>query len=344
MKDLDILVTGAAGFIGAAVCKKLLSQNKKVIGVDNINDYYSIDLKNGRLKDLDSLFLEKGNWNFCKLSIEDNKALNNIFEKFKPKIVIHLAAQAGVRYSLVNPSSYIQSNLVGFGNILEACRNFSIENFIYASSSSVYGGNTELPFRESQEVNSPVSLYAATKKSNELMAHSYSHLYDLPSTGLRFFTVYGPWGRPDMAPMIFSDCILNNKPINIFNNGNMRRDFTYIDDIVEGIIRCAEKPAFVKNVLNNHHKIKSYSSAPHLIFNIGNNKAINLMRFIELLENYFGKKAIKNFKSMQPGDVQETLADTSNLFEWVGYRPSTSLEIGLEKFVNWYVKFHSSNM
>jgi len=339
MSQRRILVTGAAGFIGAALCKKLLANNKDVIGLDNLNSYYSKKLKYERLNYINRNNSGSGEWKFHEISIEENEKLKEVFEYYKPDVVVHLAAQAGVRYSLINPNSYTITNLLGFGNVLEACKDFEINNFIYASSSSVYGGNKKMPFNEEHEVNNPLSLYAATKKANELMAHSYSHLYGLPSTGLRFFTVYGPWGRPDMAPMIFADCIVNKKPIKVFNHGNMMRDFTFIDDIVEGLFRCSEKPAIKSEVFDPNQKNHYLSSAPHMIFNIGNGKAIKLMRFIELLENYFGTKAIKNFESMQPGDVQETLADTTKLHEWIGYAPTTQLEVGLSKFVKWYKEY-----
>ena len=335
----SFLITGAAGFIGAALAKKLLSEGEKVIGIDNINDYYDPSLKKARLKQLD-IYSNDKYWSFYKISIENTSQVFDLFQKEKPQIVIHLAAQAGVRYSLENPSAYIQSNLVGFGNILEACRKFQVKNLIYASSSSVYGGNRKLPFNEKDPVNHPISLYAASKKANELMAHSYSHLYGIPSTGLRFFTVYGPWGRPDMAPMIFAKAILEEKPIKVFNQGEMNRDFTYIDDIVEGIFRCCYQPATVNCDFNSILPDPSTALAPYRLFNIGNAKPINLMRFIELLEKLLGKKAKKDFQPIQPGDVISTAADTSALDKWIGFKPSTSLEEGVEKFANWYCDFY----
>tara|TARA_B100000212_G_scaffold317287_1_gene272834 strand:+ start:33856 stop:34899 length:1044 start_codon:yes stop_codon:yes gene_type:complete len=345
-KDMyPILITGAAGFIGAALAKKLLSKGKNVVGIDNLNNYYDTSLKDSRLRDIESFSIKcRGEWKFIKMGLEDQQGLSKLFLNYQPKIVINLAAQAGVRYSLENPNSYIQSNLLGFANILENCRNYDVENFIFASSSSVYGGNTNLPFSESQSVDHPISLYAATKKSNELMAHSYSHLYDIPCTGLRFFTVYGPWGRPDMAPMIFVKSILDKKPINVFNYGNMQRDFTYIDDIVEGIARCCEKPAIKNKNFNTFEPDKSTSFAPFRIFNIGNNNPLNLLKFIEVIEENLGIKAIKNFKPIQPGDVEATAASTELLEEWVGFKPFTSIEIGVKNFIKWYLNYYSHNI
>ena len=333
----NILVTGAAGFIGAALVKKLLLKDNNVVGYDNLNSYYDITLKKNRLEDIKINSKEsKGSWLFHHASIEEKKYLQNIFLKEKFDVVIHLAAQAGVRYSLENPSSYIQSNLVGFSNIMELCREYSIKNFIFASSSSVYGGNKNLPFTEEQTVDHPISLYAATKKANELIAHSYSHLYDLPCTGLRFFTVYGPWGRPDMAPMLFANAIVNKKPINVFNFGKMSRDFTYIDDIVEGIFRCIDKPATRNNNFDHLSPSVASSFAPYKIFNIGNSKPIELLYFIEILENELGIKAIKNLMPIQPGDVASTAANTTLLENWVDFKPSTTIEDGINKFVNWF--------
>ena len=329
-----ILVTGAAGFIGAALAEKLLNNGEEVIGIDNINPYYDTNLKKRRLRNIHSL--AKGKWYFYEKGIEDQSFLNKIFEKHQPAIVVNLAAQAGVRYSIENPNSYIQSNLVGFNNILESCRKYSVQNLIYASSSSVYGGNQNLPFNENQSVNHPVSLYAATKKANELMAHSYSHLYSIPTTGLRFFTVYGPWGRPDMAPMIFAKSILESKPLSVYNFGNMERDFTFIDDVIEGVFRCCYKPA-TKNInFDNLNPEPSTSFAPYRIFNIGNRKPIKLLTFIEVLENALGKKAIKDLKEMQPGDVIATAADTNFLRDWVKFESQTSIEQGIETFAIWY--------
>ncbi len=322
--------------------KKLLSHGESVVGFDNLNSYYDLNLKYSRLKNIqESLSEHSGNWVFKKSSLEDEVALNNIFSEYKPKVVVNLAAQAGVRYSIENPSAYIQSNLVGFGNLLEACRKFNVENLIYASSSSVYGGNRNLPFTENQSVNHPVSLYAATKKANELMAHSYSSLYNISSTGLRFFTVYGPWGRPDMAPIIFAKSIINKQPIRVFNYGKMQRDFTYIDDIVEGVFRCCYKPAIANNKFDPLSPDPSISYAPHQIFNIGNSQPINLLTFIEILEKELGEKALINFEPMQEGDVEKTAADTSRLEEWVGFRPSTPIEEGITKFSNWFINFYN---
>ena len=326
-----ILVTGAAGFIGAAVCERLLANGETVIGIDNINDYYDPNLKAARLEKI-----KEPSWKFQKIDISNESSIKELFASQKPSHVVHLAAQAGVRYSIENPNAYIQSNLVGFGHILEGCRHHQIKHLVYASSSSVYGGNANLPFKESQDVNHPVSLYAATKKANELMAHTYSHLYNLPATGLRFFTVYGPWGRPDMAPMLFAKAILTGKPIRIFNNGYMQRDFTYIDDIVEGVVRVLVKPAEANARFNKNHPDPAISWAPHRIFNIGNSKPIQLMDFICCLEQALRVEAIKEFEPMQPGDVEATAADTTALEEWVGFKPSTPLEQGIKVFAEWY--------
>ena len=337
-----ILVTGAAGFIGAALVKALLTLDFKVVGIDNLNDYYSIALKRSRLTEIEKVSTKNGEWLFYEISIEDNKLLQDIINRYNPKVFVHLAAQAGVRYSIINPAAYIQSNLVGFANVLEGCRQSKIPHLIYASSSSVYGGNKNLPFYEEQAVNHPVSLYAATKKSNELMAHTYSHLYDLPTTGLRFFTVYGPWGRPDMAPMIFAKSILNNKPIQVFNEGKMLRDFTYIDDVVEGIIRCCFKRASVDDKFDPLLPNPSTSSAPYRIFNIGNSQPTQLTYFIELLEKNLGKKAVKNFQPMQPGDVVSTAARMDLLNTWVEYKPTTTIEKGIELFSEWYIDYFNN--
>ncbi|WP_269624270.1 NAD-dependent epimerase/dehydratase family protein [Prochlorococcus marinus] len=334
-----ILVTGAAGFIGSALVKALLELNLKVIGIDNLNDYYCTSLKRSRLTEIEKVSINNGEWFFYEISIEDNKLLLDIINTYNPQVLIHLAAQAGVRYSITNPSAYIQSNLVGFANVLEGCRQNKVPHLIYASSSSVYGGNTNLPFSEEQAVNHPVSLYAATKKSNELMAHTYSHLYDLPTTGLRFFTVYGPWGRPDMAPMIFARSILNNEPIKVFNQGEMQRDFTYIDDVVEGIIRCCFKKASIDDDFNPLIPNPSTSSAPFRIFNLGNSHPIHLTYFIELLEMNLGKKAIKNLLPIQPGDVVSTAARMDLLNSWVEYKPTTSIENGIKLFSEWYLDY-----
>ena len=333
----SVLVTGAAGFIGAALSKRLLLEGDRVIGIDNLNSYYDPALKQARLREIDKAS-KYGSWRFEQLSLEDEVAMLTLFAEESPQIVVNLAAQAGVRYSLQNPSAYIQSNLVGFGYLLECCRQYDVKNLVYASSSSVYGGNQNLPFDEHQSVNHPVSLYAATKKANELMAHSYSHLYSLPCTGLRFFTVYGPWGRPDMAPMLFAKAILADKPIKVFNHGNMKRDFTYIDDVIEGVIRCCDKPASPNPSFDRRYPDPSTSYAPYRILNIGNNKPIQLLRFIELLEETLGRKAIKVFEPIQPGDVKETASDTLAFESWIGKIPYTKLEKGVEMFAEWYIK------
>ncbi len=333
------LVTGAAGFIGAALVKKLLKNGEKVIGVDNINNYYDPNLKKARLDNIEQL-TESKNWKFYQFSIEEKEKIDSLFSAESPKIVINLAAQAGVRYSIENPAAYIQANLVGFSNILEACRTNDVEHLIYASSSSVYGGNKNLPFNEQQPVNHPVSLYAATKKSNELMAHSYSHLFGIPCTGLRFFTVYGPWGRPDMAPMIFAKAILSEQPINVFNYGEMQRDFTYIDDIIEGVYRCCYKPATVNTEFNPLEPDPATANVPHRLFNIGNSQPTPLLKFIEILEKSLGKTSIKNLKPIQPGDVIATAANTNALEEWIGFKPSTRIEDGLNIFAQWYKEFY----
>jgi len=342
--DIDndtVLITGAAGFIGASLTSKFLNYGLKVIGIDNLNSYYDKNLKLSRIKNIESDLINTKKWNFKEISITEQEKLKEVFHKNRPKIVINLAAQAGVRYSLENPQEYINTNLLGFSNILENCREYKIDHLIYASSSSVYGGNTEFPFEESQKVDNPISLYAATKLSNELMANSYSHLYKIPSTGLRFFTVYGPWGRPDMAPMIFAKSIFENKPINIFNYGKMQRDFTFIEDIVEGVFRCCfKKPQLSDSVYEKIGGEKIFS-APHKIFNIGNSQPIELLEFINLLEKNIGIKAIKNFTEIQPGDVIKTFSNTNKLKNWIDYSPSTSIEKGVSLFVKWYRDYYN---
>ncbi|WP_195743612.1 NAD-dependent epimerase [Bacillus cereus] len=333
---MKILVTGAAGFIGFHLTKRLLAQNFHVIGVDSINDYYDVSLKKHRLKILE----KKSNFKFYKIDISNKENLNQIFKEQIVHIVINLAAQAGVRYSIENPDSYVNSNLVGFVNILEACRQYNVEHLIYASSSSVYGANTSIPFSTKDSVDHPVSLYAATKKSNELMAHTYSHLFNIPTTGLRFFTVYGPWGRPDMAYYSFTRNIIENNTIRVFNNGDMRRDFTYIDDIIEGIIRLIGNPPKYNEKWDKANPNLSSSYAPYKIYNIGNNIPIKLMDFIHILEKLIGKKAKIEFLPMQPGDVKETYADISDLQADLGFQPSTTIEEGLNQFVNWYNRYH----
>ncbi|MEX1315733.1 MAG: NAD-dependent epimerase [Synechococcaceae cyanobacterium] len=334
-----VLVTGAAGFIGAAVARRLLQRGEAVVGLDNLNPYYDPALKRARLERVAAAARGRAGgqaWRFHHLDLSDAGAVAELFGRERPERVIHLAAQAGVRHSIDNPAAYIQSNLVGFGHILEACRHHGVRHLVYSSSSSVYGGNTNLPFSERQPVNHPVSLYAATKKANELMAHSYSHLYGLAATGLRFFTVYGPWGRPDMAPMLFARAILAGEPIQVFNHGRMRRDFTYIDDVVEGVIRCLDKPAVADPAFDASAPDPATSWAPHRLFNLGNSQPVELLRFIGTLERALGREAIKTLLPMQPGDVEATAADTALLEDWVGFRPSTPLEEGVERFAAWY--------
>lgn len=326
---MKILVTGAAGFIGYYVTLQLLSRGDQVIGVDNLNDYYDVSLKQARLDQIVK-HPQAANFQFIKLDLADVEATAHLFRQEQFDRVVHLAAQAGVRYSLQNPNAYVQSNLVAFTNVLEGCRHSQVKHLVYASSSSVYGGNTKMPFSEKDTVDTPVSLYAATKKANELMAHTYSHLYGLPTTGLRFFTVYGPWGRPDMSPFLFADAILNNKPIKVFNHGDMMRDFTYVDDIVEGVIRVLDKPATPQEG----------SHVPYRIFNIGNSQPEKLMDFIGIMESAFGKEAEKEFLPMQAGDVKATYADTSALESWVGFKPNTSLKQGIKKFSEWYKAYY----
>ena len=334
-----ILITGAAGFIGAALAQRLLQRGDRVVGIDSLNSYYDPALKQARLRQIDAV-APTGSWTFCHQSLEAADALQELFGRERPRVVVNLAAQAGVRYSLENPAAYIQSNLVGFGNILEGCRHHGVENLVYASSSSVYGGNRNLPFHEGQPVNHPVSLYAASKKANELMAHTYSHLYGVPATGLRFFTVYGPWGRPDMAPMLFAKAILASTPIKVFNHGKMQRDFTYIDDIVEGVLRCCDKPATANPNFDALAPDPATAAAPHRVFNIGNSQPTELLRFIEVMEQALGHEAIKDFQPMQPGDVVATAADTSALEAWVGFKPSTPIEDGVAHFAHWYRSFY----
>ena len=328
---VKIIVTGAAGFIGFHLSQKLLYLGYQVLGVDNLNNYYDVALKQARLSQL----VDHPNFEFQKLELS-SQALE-IFKNFNPEIVVHLAAQAGVRYSLQNPHAYVDSNLVSFVNILESCRHHQIKHLVYASSSSVYGSNTKVPFSVDDPVNTPVSFYAATKRANELMAYTYSHLYQIPITGLRFFTVYGPWGRPDMAYFSFTRNILAKQTIDIFNNGNMRRDFTYIDDIIEGIVRVIAKPP-QPELQSNPSNIPV---PPHRIYNIGNNQPVKLLHFLEVLENCLGIKAEKRFLPMQPGDVIETYADIDDLMRDTGFKPETSIEIGLSRFVNWYRDYYN---
>lgn len=339
---MTVLVTGAAGFIGYHLAKKLLTSGISVVGLDNINSYYDPLLKLERIKQLD-IVSKKHNtsFNLVKSDIKDAESVNDLFDKFKPEKVVNLAAQAGVRYSIENPSAYIESNLVGFANILESCRHHQIKNLLYASSSSVYGGNANLPFSEKDSVDHPMSLYAATKKSNELMAHAYSNLYDLPATGLRFFTVYGPWGRPDMALFLFTKAILEGKPINVFNGGEMTRDFTYVDDIVESLFRLLGCPASSNNSFDRKFPDPSTSWAKHRIFNIGNSNPVPLMDYIVALEKSLGLKAEKVFLPMQPGDVASTSADTSALEQLIRYKPSTPISVGIHNFVSWFKDFYN---
>ena len=333
---MKILVTGAAGFIGSTLALKLLERGDSVCGIDNMNDYYDVRLKEARLQRIKS----HRHFEFQKLDIIDREAMAELFQKQKFDAVMHLAAQAGVRYSITNPQSYIDSNLVGFGNILEGCRHSGVKHLAFASSSSVYGANTKLPFSEHDNVDHPVSLYAATKKANELMAHSYAHLYGLPCTGLRFFTVYGPWGRPDMALFKFTKGILEGDPIPVFNHGKMIRDFTYIDDIVEGVIRAIDRPASPNSGWSGEAPDPATSYAPYRIYNIGNNQPVELMRYIEVLEESLGKKAKLEMLPMQDGDVPATYANTENLENDVGFRPRTSVEHGIARFVEWYKSYH----
>jgi UDP-glucuronate 4-epimerase len=335
-----ILVTGAAGFIGAAVVERLLQRGEQVIGVDDLNAYYDPALKRARLNRLAGLAAGPAAWRCHRLSIQEADGLQRLFAAERPRAVVHLAAQAGVRYSIENPAIYLQSNVVGFGHVLEGCRRHAVEHLVYASSSSVYGGNRQMPFEERQPVNHPVSLYAATKKANELMAHTYSHLYGIPATGLRFFTVYGPWGRPDMAPLLFAKAILAGEPIRVFNHGNMRRDFTYIDDVVEGVIRCLDKPASPAAHFDASHPDPATSWAPHRLFNIGNSEPVPLLEFIGELERALGREAIRDDQPLQPGDVEATAADTTALEQWVGFRPSTPMAVGVERFAGWYRDYY----
>lgn len=352
---MKILVTGTAGFIGFHLAKKLLERGDEVIGIDNINDYYDVNLKYGRLKELgihkedietnkktDSSTFNKHS--FYKMDLADKEAINRLFKQEQFDAVMNLAAQAGVRYSLENPHAYIESNIMGFLNILEGCRNHDVKNLAYASSSSVYGLNQSQPFKTIDKTEHQVSLYAATKKSNEMMAHTYAHLYGIQTTGLRFFTVYGPWGRPDMAPMLFTDAILNDRAIKVFNNGEMSRDFTYIDDIVDGVIKVIDNPARSNKKWNGKDPEISSSKAPYRLYNIGNNEPLPLMTFIETIESALGKKAEKNFMPMQDGDVVSTYADVSGLIYDFGYKPDTKLSDGIEEFVKWYKLFYENGV
>ena len=348
---MKILVTGTSGFIGSYVVQRLLERGDEVVGLDNINDYYDVNLKHGRLEKAgikkDQLawykFVQSDkypNYRFIQMNLEDKQALQMLFANEKFDRVCHLAAQAGVRYSIENPQAYIQSNIDGFLNVLEACRWNAIEHLVYASSSSVYGLNGKVPFSEKDSIAHPASLYAATKKSNELMAHTYSHLYNLPTTGLRFFTVYGPWGRPDMSPFLFADAILNDRPINVFNNGDMLRDFTYIDDIIEGVIRCIDKVASPAMEWDAQNPDPSTSTAPYRLYNIGNSTPVKLMDFIQAIESACGKEAVKNYLPMQPGDVYQTDADTTLLEQNMGYKPTKNLNEGINVTVEWFKEYY----
>jgi len=334
---MNILVTGCAGFIGMHTCERLLARGDQVTGIDNLNDYYDPALKQARLARLtaDPAF------RFERMDIAEPDALNRLFARHPQQRVIHLAAQAGVRYSLKNPQAYVASNLTAFVNVLEACRHQGVEHLVYASSSSVYGHNADLPFRVEQDVDHPVSLYAATKKSNELMAHCYSHLFRLPTTGLRFFTVYGPWGRPDMAYWLFTRAILEGRPIDVFNQGRMRRDFTYIDDIVEGVVRVLDQIAVAEPGYDRHHPTPAASDAPYRLYNIGNSQPVELLDFIGAIEDALGRKAVRNLLPMQAGDVEATYADVSALERAVGFRPVTPIEVGVGQFVDWYREWTS---
>ena len=335
---MKILVTGTAGFIGMHVAGKLLGDGHDVVGVDNLNDYYDVNLKRDRLRQIEP----HPRFSFMQMDLSDQDSTRRLFAGEGFERVVHLAAQPGVRYSLEHPHAYINSNVMGFMNVLEGCRHHDVKHLVYASSSSVYGSNTDMPFSEHHHVDHPVSLYAATKKSNELMAHAYSHLYRLPTTGLRFFTVYGPWGRPDMSPYIFATAIQNEQPINVFNHGRMRRDFTYIDDVVEGVVNILGKTAEPSAVFDRANPDPATSDAPYRIYNIGNNEPVELMKFIEEIERAMGKKAKKNLLPMQAGDVEATYADLTDLRAAIGFKPYTPLEIGIRKFVEWFIDYKSA--
>ncbi len=333
---MKILVTGAAGFIGMTTAMRLLERGDEVVGLDNLNPYYDVQLKLDRLERL----RVHETFRFVQADVADRAAMDKLFAAERFERVVHLAAQAGVRYSLKNPHAYVDSNIVGFLNVLEGCRHGGVEHLVYASSSSVYGGNTHMPFTEHDNVDHPVSLYAATKKANELMAHTYSHLYGLPTTGLRFFTVYGPWGRPDMALFLFTKAILEGRPIDVFNHGKMHRDFTYIDDIVEGVIRTLDRPASASSSYDAGRPDPATSNAPYRVFNIGNHQPVPLLDFIRCIESALGREAEKRLLPMQDGDVAATYAETGELHEWVDYAPSTPIAVGIERFVAWYRSYY----
>jgi UDP-glucuronate 4-epimerase len=338
---MSVLVTGAAGFIGYHLSRRLLEQGTPVVGFDNVNPYYDPSLKRARIAQLEAAAsAARTPFQLIEADLEDREAVEAAFQRHKPQKVVNLAAQAGVRYSIENPAAYIQSNLVGFGHILEGCRHHGVEHLVYASSSSVYGGNTRMPFSETQGVDHPVSLYAASKKANELMAHTYSHLYGLAATGLRFFTVYGPWGRPDMALFLFTRAMLAGEPIQVFNNGQMVRDFTYIDDIIESLVRLLDKPAAPDPAFDAANPNPATSWAPHRVFNIGNSNPTPLMSYIEAVESALGITAEKQFLPMQPGDVPATAADTAALEAWTGFKPNTPVKEGVARFVAWYREFY----
>jgi len=339
---MSILITGAAGFIGFNISKKLIENGQEIIGLDNFNSYYDPKLKEARYKELIKISQKKNiEMSFYRNNLENKEKLENIFSKHNISTVINLAAQAGVRYSIDNPSAYIQSNLVGFGNILECCRHHQIKHLIYASSSSVYGGNKKMPFSENDSVDHPISLYAASKRANELMAHTYSNLYQLPTTGLRFFTVYGPWGRPDMALFLFVKAILEGEPINVFNNGNMTRDFTYIDDITESLFRLIDKPPKPNSSIDKKDLKPSFSWSPFRIFNIGNSNPTQLIEYINTIESSLNKKALINFLPMQQGDVESTFSDTTSLESWIDFKPNTPISKGISEFVSWFREFYN---
>ena len=333
---MSTLVTGVAGFIGYHVAERLLSRGDMVVGVDNLNAYYDVTLKEARLARL----VDQPGFTFQRLDVADRESVPRLFAQGAFDRVVHLAAQAGVRYSLTNPHAYVDANLIGFVNVLEGCRHAEIKHLVYASSSSVYGANTKVPFSVHDNVDHPVSLYAATKKANELLAHTYSHLYDLPTTGLRFFTVYGPWGRPDMAAFLFTKAILAGEPIDVFNHGRMRRDFTYIDDIVEGVVRVLDNPAESNPEWSGNNPDPGTSRGPYRLYNIGNNQPVELLHFIEVLESCLGRRAERNLLPLQPGDVPSTFADVDDLTLAVGFRPTTPIEVGLAHFVDWYREYY----
>ena len=336
LKYQKTLVTGVAGFIGFHLARRLLKDSYQVVGIDNINPYYDIALKEARLEALK----DQPNFTFFKMDLVDRKQLERLFARQEFEVVVNMAAQAGVRYSIENPFAYVDSNLVGFVNLLECCRHYNIKHFVFASSSSVYGANTTMPFSVHHNVDHPVSLYAATKKANELMAHTYSHLYRLPSTGLRFFTVYGPWGRPDMALFLFTRAILEGQPLKVFNHGKMQRDFTYIDDIIEGVVRILSRLPQPNPHWSGAEPDPGTSSAPYKIYNIGNNNPVELIKFIEVIEAALGKRAQKEFMDLQPGDVVATYADVDDLMQDVGFKPTTPIEVGVERFVKWFKDFY----